>query len=274
MRFRHQSNRVFSPCQIDQRARAGLVCHYIGSGSGQQIFDYSGVRNHGTINGATWSLGRKQSMPVLQFDGVNDYVDTATTATGDSLSAVGTALTLSCWVWSNLDTGAAQMFVTKPVAAAAHTNPYFLYSLQSINGANYVRFAVDTTGLSFSEAANCVVSANGTMVYGQWIHIAGTYDGALLRLYLNGSLVNTAVHLLDIRETATPLRLGANGGFGELLNGRLEDVRVYNRVLSDAEIALIASPDFYVIQRTSHRNSILPVDIPYPRNGDFFFAGF
>lgn len=278
MRFRHHGLTVFSPAQFDQRVQAGLVGQWIGQGSGLTKQDYSGRNNHLTLlGGPTWSLGRGHRSSVVNFDAVDDRLDSATTAAGDSLSAFGSNITVACSVFATTDTGLAQMFVTKPVASAAHTDPYFAYSLHCIGGGanQYVRFAIDTTGApGFTEALNCVISPVGSMKYNEWLHIAGTYDGANMRLYLNGILINTAAHVGNLFERATPLRLGANGAVGELLGGRLDNVRVYNRTLSSAEIALLAAPDFRRIIATSHRNLALDSQLGHPRYGDFNMSGF
>jgi hypothetical protein len=80
---------------------------------------------------------------------------------------------------------------------------------------------------------------------GTWYHGAVTYDGANILLYLNGSEVGRAATtgLLDTDPTV-PAQLGRNTG-GSLANqwdGLLDDVRLYNRALSAAEIAALMTP--------------------------------
>ena len=64
-----------------------------------------------------------------------------------------------------------------------------------------------------------------------------TYDDANLRLYVNGGLVSTAARTGDMLAGTGVLRIGGNGVWaGEFFNGRIDEVRVYNRALSAAEI--------------------------------------
>lgn len=269
MRHRHRSFRAFSPVQRDPRLVAGIIGQWIGVGSGPYIPDYSGIGNHAQLlGGASWTLGRHHQRTIINYNTAG-YVETAATTTGSSLSAVGTALTVAHWVFVNRDTGAAQMFLNKPVASAAHTDPYFVYGLHTLQDGT-IRFAIDIDGGSFSQAGNCAVSAVGARRLGEWQHVAGTYDGVTQRLYLNGIEVGTKARTGDISEHATPVRLGVNGALGEQLDGRLEDMRVYNRVLSPCEIVLLADPAFQAILPTSRRHST----IAFPGNGNFNFSGF
>jgi hypothetical protein len=69
-----------------------------------------------------------------------------------------------------------------------------------------------------------------------WSHLAGTYDGATLRLYVNGALVASQAFTGAITTSPGALRLGGNSVWGEYFRGRLDEVRIYNRPLSQAEI--------------------------------------
>jgi glucose/arabinose dehydrogenase len=73
-----------------------------------------------------------------------------------------------------------------------------------------------------------------TLRRNRWSHLAITWDGAVSRLYVNGKHVATAPLAVKLRG---PLRIGGNPILGEWFRGRIDDVRVYNRALSAAEIA-------------------------------------
>ena len=66
--------------------------------------------------------------------------------------------------------------------------------------------------------------------------MAATYDGSALRLYVNGSLVTTLPAIGSIVTSTSPLHFGGNTGLGEWFQGSLDEIRVYNRPLSAAEI--------------------------------------
>ncbi len=75
-----------------------------------------------------------------------------------------------------------------------------------------------------------------------WIHLAGTYDGAQSRLYVDGELVASSPITGDFHSDTTPVILGGNGNDAsgvptELFPGRIDELMLYARALSDAEIA-------------------------------------
>jgi len=69
-----------------------------------------------------------------------------------------------------------------------------------------------------------------------WTHIAGTYDGATLRLYVNGVQVNSQAQTGPIAVSTSPLQIGGDTFYGQYFQGTLDEIRVYNRALSTAEI--------------------------------------
>src|SRR5207253_3160554 len=69
-----------------------------------------------------------------------------------------------------------------------------------------------------------------------WTHLASTYDGATLRLYVNGTLTGSFAHAGSINTTTGALRIGGNSVWGEYFNGTIDEVRVYNSALTAAQI--------------------------------------
>lgn len=73
---------------------------------------------------------------------------------------------------------------------------------------------------------------------GEWSHVAGSYDGAMLRLYLDGELVASREYAQPITHSASALVLGEHAGHGAYrFEGQLDETRLWDRALSDAEIA-------------------------------------
>ncbi|MDI6858851.1 MAG: LamG domain-containing protein, partial [Dehalococcoidia bacterium] len=73
-----------------------------------------------------------------------------------------------------------------------------------------------------------------------WIHVAGTYDGTMMRIYYNGVLENSVPGPPAINTNNEVLRVGQDAS-GRSFRGTLDDVRIYNRALSPAEIADLAA---------------------------------
>jgi hypothetical protein len=80
-----------------------------------------------------------------------------------------------------------------------------------------------------------------------WMHVAGTYDGAMVRLYVDGVLVGSLAKTGLIVSDSTPVIIGGNRNDGvvghaqELFRGAIDDVAIHNTALSAAEITTLAN---------------------------------
>ncbi|MFC4147211.1 LamG domain-containing protein, partial [Micromonospora mangrovi] len=85
------------------------------------------------------------------------------------------------------------------------------------------------------------VKWSGTPVLNEWVHLAATYDSAKreLKLYVNGVLAGTKTGLPPTWESTGPLRIGS-ADLGNYVTGSIDMVRVWQGVLTDAEIVGIA----------------------------------
>ena len=80
------------------------------------------------------------------------------------------------------------------------------------------------------------VTGTSQLAANTWVHLAATYDGATLRLYVNGAQVGSRAVTQSMALSAGPLQIGGNAVWGEYFSGLIDDVRVYNRALTSAEI--------------------------------------
>jgi hypothetical protein len=69
-----------------------------------------------------------------------------------------------------------------------------------------------------------------------WSHIAGTWDGATLKFWVNGALAGSRAATGTLANSTGVLRLGGNAIWNEWFAGRIDEVRVYNRALTQAEL--------------------------------------
>ena len=69
-----------------------------------------------------------------------------------------------------------------------------------------------------------------------WTHLATTYDGATVRLFVNGTQVSSVAKTGAIATSANPLEIGGDAIHGQYFAGRIDEVRVYNTALSATEI--------------------------------------
>ena len=94
----------------------------------------------------------------------------------------------------------------------------------------------------FNFFGNAILSGNAFPA-GSFYHVAGTYDGATYRLYVNGALEGSVSVVQTISYTSLPWNIGANTpgarniGFPRTWNGVIDEVEIINRPLSASEIA-------------------------------------
>ena len=186
-------------------------------GAGATARDTSGFGNDGAISGATWTTAGKYG-PGLTFDGVNDWV---TVPDADSLDIRG-PLTLEAWVMPR-DKGAWDNIVMKE---APGSHAYVLYA----------------TGDALAPVPNGAVGSDEAFApsglpTGAWTHVAVTFDGSALRIYVDGTLVTTRTGASPPPVSTNPLRIGGDAVWSdEFFDGSLDEIRVYDRALTAAEI--------------------------------------
>src|SRR6185436_11503679 len=69
-----------------------------------------------------------------------------------------------------------------------------------------------------------------------WSHLAATYDGAMLRLYVNGTQVASVARTGFIKTSINPLQIGGDKFFGQPFAGVIDEVRVYSVALIAAQV--------------------------------------
>jgi chitodextrinase len=200
-------------------APAGLVGAWgFSEGIGGTTADASGKGNVGTITGATWSTQGRYGN-ALSFNGAGNVVRVASAA---SLNLAG-AMTLSAWIRPAASQTGWRTIVQREADA---------YFLTSSSDAGALRPA---GGGTFGSSVNYVTGPTASPL-NAWTHVALTYDGANLRLFVNGAQVATRATTGAIQTVANPLWIGGNTPYGEYYQGLIDEVRVYSRALAAAEI--------------------------------------
>ena len=205
---------VFLPSVND-----GLVAAYNFEENGNLIVaDASGKGNHGTIReAARTDLGRYGK--ALLFDGINDWVTVNDSASLD----LSSGYTLEAWV--------------KPSSLGYRS----LIAKEDVGSYTYCLLSSDTGNLPAALADNgtskILVRGNSVLPLNQWSHLTATYNGSQLRIYVNGVQVSSQAQTGLIKKTNGVLRIGGNNIWGEYFKGTLDDLRIYNRALTNSEIA-------------------------------------
>jgi hypothetical protein len=78
-----------------------------------------------------------------------------------------------------------------------------------------------------------------TLPLGAWTHVAGTYDGAILRVYVNGALDGTSFGVAPTGTNANPLRIGGDSNGLNTFSGLIDEVVVFHSALAVSDIAAI-----------------------------------
>ncbi len=105
---------------------------------------------------------------------------------------------------------------------------YFLHA--SSSGGNRPAAGLRISGVEQHLRGTTTLAAN------TWTHLATTYNGTTYRFFVNGVEVASRALSGSVEITDSPLRFGGNGVWGEFFQGRLDEIRVYNRALSAGEI--------------------------------------
>lgn len=190
--------------------------------------DESGNGNNGTVNGATLTTDRNgNSNAAYSFDGSSNYIE----ATSNSSLQVSSAYTMSLWFNSNIFNNGPYGYTL--ISKIAYTGWYGGYEIMigesnSIGGVNHTGNINGNFQLPFLG-----------MNAGNWYSVIATFNGNQLKLYVNGSLVNTVTQSGALQIGNDPLRFGRRGGGGiydQFYNGSLDDIGIWNRALTPCEI--------------------------------------
>ena len=198
----------------------GLVAAYaFNEGTGTTTGDTSGNANTGTLtNGPLWTPTGKYGAAV-SFDGVNDLILVPASA---SLNLT-TAMTLEAWVNPAVTLSGWKAIVQK------ETDAYLLSASSSQQNR-------PAGGATLNSVCCTNAYATAALVPNTWTHVAATYNGTQMQLYINGVPVSSVPATGLIETTTTPLRIGGNTYSTEFFSGLIDEVRIYSRALSQAEI--------------------------------------
>jgi hypothetical protein len=201
----------------------GPIAHWkLNDGSGVTAVDSRG-NNDGTVASGTWTTGHVGGG--LSLNGTTDYVTIADSAT----LRPTTALTIAAWV--------------KGDAWGSGTDVDTILRKGDTNPNNWqLAIAGGKVSLMLDENDDAGHVGTTTLSTGTWYHVAATWDGAKVRIYVNAVLDNApAAHASPIGTDTRAVYLGGRSG-ADLFDGIIDDVRFYNYALSAKEIAAIMAP--------------------------------
>lgn len=189
----------------------------------KHTFDIQGGNTGTLMNGATFASGKVAE--AFSLDGSNDFVNVPDSA---SLNPAN-AMTLDAWVKLDTFKAAGSIIVAKDDFIAGTRD----YLFQAVN--NQLQFVV-----FFSNGSNAAVTG-GTLSLNTWHHVAGTYDGTALKIYVDGVEVGSTATSGTLNDTSTPFRIGSTNqtGMARFFDGLIDETELFSRALSADEIAAI-----------------------------------
>ena len=205
-------------------------------GAGATVVNLVPGSNNGVLGASTaaptWTTGRV-GRSALQFDGSNDLVTMTRYAAIDGL----TTWTFACWFQSATLSNASGMLFMKGTGSTATSR--FVIAAASVNPlVRTIRLRIYNSGTTMS-----TFSSDNVWTADQWTHLIVTSDGTLTsanqKIYVNN--VETS-YQTPTNGTGTinadstfDVNMGREAGGSNPLNGRLNHIRLYNRVLSAAD---------------------------------------
>ena len=242
------------PALADAALLDGLVACYPFNGNAQ---DVSGNANHGALGGNVAPTTDRYGNPnsAYLFDGTSSWI---LVPDSPSLHSPTTPVTQAAWVSLN---GVSLV--------GAGFNPVLMKSATSENGFMY-RLTADPQG--FAAAYNNWNASYGTPAAigtGAWHFVAVTYDGAKVRQYLDGVPADSIPVVLTMTTDTRPLMIGYDTpGVLECMNGKIDDVWIFNRALSGPEIAQLYSSNPVGVDGKVRASLALSTPFPSPANGN------
>jgi choice-of-anchor A domain-containing protein len=104
------------------------------------------------------------------------------------------------------------------------------------NGWETVQFMVNLNALGW-QVLEVPFSGSNHAFFDQWHHLAATFDGLVMSIYVDGVLAGSRSAVGSITVNNNPLWIGGQSGTSEYFRGKLDDVRLWRRALSQCEIA-------------------------------------
>ncbi|MBI1833213.1 MAG: hypothetical protein HYR90_00080 [Candidatus Andersenbacteria bacterium] len=218
----------------------GLIGYWkMDAGTGTTVVDSSGYGFNGTLTNSAG--GWTSSAPsvnftdpyALDFDGTDDYVDIADTDTLD----VGPTADFTISGWFNRDTFTTMDTILAKKENTATTPGYLLY----------IHDTLDVLGFKVADGLTAYsVTSTSTFTSTGWNHFVVVWDqdsSANTKMYINGVAEGTpsgTIGNVGDLSNSLSLRFGTESDDGNPFDGKLDDIRIYNRVLTAQEVNSLA----------------------------------
>jgi hypothetical protein len=173
--------------------------------------------------GALPNSAKAQTNTALLFNGT-----TKSASTTASVNLSGSALSMECWVKVNAFKTLSP-YITSIIGMETGSNIALLRAGDIGQAANRLQFVLQVGTVSQK------LSSTTTLATNTWYHVAATFDGTAMRIYLNG-VQDCILNVTGSAVANAPFSMGRTYEDARILNGSLDEVRVWTRALSATEI--------------------------------------
>jgi hypothetical protein len=208
----------------------GLVGYYPFNGNAN---DESGTGNNGVVYGATLTTDRNElADKSYNFDGISNYIEVVSS----SSLCVSSEYSISGWV--NVTDFNSGGFPHQPaiISKIDDGDWYGGYEIRVLNNSSNTGSYFGTSG-NIGGAFINILQDNHNV--NQWYHLVIIYDGSEIKLFINDNIVASTTATGNLQTSTIPLRFGRRGGAGNnncWYSGKIDDIGIWNRALTQAEI--------------------------------------
>jgi hypothetical protein len=230
-----------------QDLQDSLIAHYSFDGNAN---DMSGNENHGIVDGAILTDDRDgiQNSAYI-FDGMDDYISIQNYENFNNLSA----FTITGWIYP-MDFSSYGCIISKVL-------PNRDFDLKLYNGRLSLEF--------YNNFQYYVCRMDDQLPLDTWTFITGIWDGNNLKIYINSDHIKTSDFSgFSPAWTGTVLQIGRQSGI-EAYNGKIDEVRIYKRVLSEEEIQLLYHGESKTSLSINTMNAFVGDTVQIPVNVQF-----
>lgn len=200
--------------------------------------DSSGLANDGVFFGSTPNFVAGIAGQALELNGTSDFVRVAN---APSLNPAG-AMSLVAWVKPRTFAGSG----SDPIIDKgyfSHSFPYYQYQL-NVTGNQYGNSPASFGFYSGGSGTPFGASSGGNFWSpNQWYFVVGTYDGASVRFFADGELLDQQPASGALSDYGNPVQFGKFNNLNLYLPATIDEIRIFDRALSQDEIhALYSNP--------------------------------
>lgn len=220
-------------CTLPTNLQTGLVGYWPFCGNAN---DTSGNNNNGTVIGATLTSDRFGNVDsAYSFDGVNDFIETNRTHLN--------SFTASVWIKLNISNCFSAILDAYPSS--------WEFLSDCVSGTNL------STAIWNNSTAYQIYQSNYIIPQNKWVNVVMTYGNNILKIYSEGNLVYTGTTIAPRAINGLFYFGRSRSGTEQFFNGKLDDVAIWNKILTTQEINQLYTPEISYLWSTGETSATI-----------------